>query len=61
MHQRPMGPKGTFTDDQKKRSILYAFSLASSAVDDSEENKKLYETLRNGLNEVPQKGDWIES
>ena len=57
MHQRPMGPKGTFTDDQKKRSILYAFSLASSAVDDSEENKKLYETLRNGLNEVPQKGD----
>ena len=57
MQQRPMGPKGTFTDDQKKRSILYAFSLASSAVDDSEENKKLYETLRNGLKEVPQKGD----
>jgi hypothetical protein len=57
MQQLPMGPKGTYTDEQKKRSILYSFSLTSSAVDDSEENKQLYETLRDGIEEAPQKGD----
>ncbi len=57
MQQRAMGPKGTYTDDQKKRSILYSFSLVSSAIEDSEENKQLYETLRQGINEVPRKGD----
>ncbi len=57
MQQRAMGPKGTYTDDQKKRSILYSFSLVSSAIEDSEDNKQLYETLRQGINEVPRKGD----
>ena len=57
MQQRAIGPKGTYTDDQKKRSILYSFSLVSSAIEDSEENKQLYETLRQGINEVPRKGD----
>lgn len=57
MQQRAMGPKGTYTDDQKKRSILYSFSLVSSAIEDSEENKELYETLRLGVNEIPRKGD----
>jgi hypothetical protein len=57
MQQRAMGPNGTYTDDQKKRAILYSFSLVSSAVDDSEENKKLYETLLNDVNEIPRKGD----
>jgi hypothetical protein len=57
MQQAPMGPKGTYTDEQKKRSILYSFSLTSSAVDDGEENKQLHETLRDGIEEAPQKGD----
>ena len=57
MQQRAMGPKGTYTDEQKKRSILYSFSLVSSAIEDSEGNKQLYETLRQGINEVPRKGD----
>lgn len=61
MQQRPMGPKGTFTDEQKKRSILYAFSMASTAVDKNEENKKLYETLRDDIEGTPRKDNRQES
>ncbi len=54
MQQRPDGPNGEYTDEQKKRSILYSFSLMSSSVGNPDEDKEILKNLALEVNEITQ-------
>lgn len=54
MQQIPMGRDGRLTDEQRRRSVRYAFDQLAGFVDDSEENRELSEQMREGLSPKPE-------
>lgn len=51
MRQLPEGPDGTYTDEQKRRSIAYSFAHLASAIEPTEANKKLLQQLVDAIDD----------
>jgi hypothetical protein len=57
MQQIPAGKDGKLTDEQRRRSVYYAFDLLAGFADDSDKNKELAEQMKQGFTTEPPKDE----